>query len=233
MSADRLYRAGGGAVVIGGLVVIAGTLGRLPFAWNDFNNPGYVAATLLEMAGSVLVLMGLPAIGVFVANRSVWLGVVIYFGLWIPTVVLNIASNFLNVAVGPYLLSQGGVPKELPGVFMPILLASIAIWVASGIAIGIGIVLTRVFPIWVVGVMLLSIGCEFIPIDAVRNGLSSSLAFAAVTGMGWLVANATRAHSADRTERALSGGTLRALRLIGRGPKWRPGDAQPGRGPRL
>ena len=206
MSAHRLYQVGGGAVVVGGLVVIAGTLGRLPFAWDDFNNPGYVTTTLLQITGSILVLMGLPAIAVFVAGRSVWLGIATYVGLWIPTVVLNVAANFLNVAIGPYLLTHGGVPKELPGVFMPILLASIATWVVAGVLIGVGIIRTKVFPIWVVGLMLLSVACEFIPVDAVKNGLSPSLAFAAVASMGWLVTSRNRAdRNADRGDAAQVG----------------------------
>ncbi len=203
MSAHRLYRVGGGAVVIGGLVVIAGTLGRLPFAWDDFNNPGYVTTTLLQIAGSILVLMGLPAIAVFVASRSVWLGIAIYVGIWIPTLFLNVASNFLNVSIGPYLLAHGGVPKELPGVFMPILLASIATWVVSGIVIGVGIIRTKVFPIWIVGLMFLGAACEFIPIDTVKNAISPSLVFAAVASMGWLVTARNRAdRNADRGDAA-------------------------------
>jgi hypothetical protein len=203
MSTQRLYRVGGGAVVIGGLVVIAGTLARLPFAWDAFNNAAYVAKTLLQIAGSILVLMGLPAIAVFVANRSAWLGIAIYVGLWIPTVFLNVASNFLNVSIGPYLLAHGGVPKELPGVFMPILLASIATWVVAGVVIGVGIIRTKVFPIWVVGLIFLGVACEFIPIDAVKNAISPSVVFAAVASMGWLVTTRNRAdRHADRGDAA-------------------------------
>ena len=206
MSAHRLYRVGGGAVVIGGLVVIAGTLGRLPFAWDDFNNPRYVTTTLLQVAGSILVLMGLPAIAVFVASRSVWLGIAIYVGIWIPTVFLNVASNFLNVSIGPYLLAHGGVPKELPGVFMPILLASIATWAVTGVVMSVGIIRTKVFPIWVVGLMFLAVACEFIPIDAVKNVISPSLAFAVVASMGWLVTTRNRAdRNADRGDAAQVG----------------------------
>lgn len=192
MSVERLYRIGGGAAAIGALIVIGATVGRLPFAWNDFNNPAYVAATLLQMAGTVLVLMGLPSIAVFMARRSPALGVATYVTIWIPGAFLDVASNFLNISIGPYLLAHGGMPKEMPALFMAILLASIAVFVVGGIVVGVGIIRTKVFPAWVGALMLLAVGCEFVPIDVVKNGVAPSLLLAAVSIMGWLAVAGTR-----------------------------------------
>lgn len=226
MSAEKLYRIGGGAVVLGGLVVIAATIGRLAFAWDDFNNPGYVATTLLQIGGSLLVLMGLPAIAVFVAVRSPWFGIATYVALWIPTVFLNVASNFLNVAIGPYLLAHGGVPKEPPGLFMPLLTASIGVFLLGAVVIAIGIVRTRIFPVWLVGLMFLGVVCEFVPVDAIRNGVSPSLDFATVATMGWLVM--TRSRGTDQGGRARSARASVRRERSGSGPR-AVADDQPSR----
>src|SRR5439155_10991319 len=120
----RLFRIGGSVVALGAAVVIVASLAHLAFGWEDFANPGYVTVALFEMAGTALVLLGLPAIVVYLAQRSLALAAVAYVGIWIPAVVLNIATNFTNVTVGGYLVTHGGLPKQVPVALTAILLLS-------------------------------------------------------------------------------------------------------------
>jgi hypothetical protein len=107
------------------------------------------------LAGSVLVVLGLPALLPAHGAASRRLTLVGYVGLFVPLVVLNVAETAMEAFVKPYLAGHGGVPAEDPAgltAFETVALAGLLVGV---LCLAVAVVRGRTAPVWV-GVALLA-----------------------------------------------------------------------------
>lgn len=179
MSSGTLYRASGVALLVGALLAIIGNvLSTVLFpGMNDPNQ--YVSALwlpvmLLSFVGSLLLLIGLPAICARQAPRAGWLGLV-GFVLTFIGVFLFTSFSIVTLIVLPWLaqvapkLAAGNGP---PAIFVYFLVAGL-LFAVGGVLLGIAIMRAGVLPRW--AGLLIIIGAVLNLVDFPLNGIISSI----------------------------------------------------------
>lgn len=79
-----------------------------------YTDPQWVPLYGVALAGSVLVVLGLPAVLTVHGSHSRRLTLVGYVGIFAPLVILNVAETSIEAFVKPYLATHGGVPEQDP-----------------------------------------------------------------------------------------------------------------------
>jgi hypothetical protein len=192
MTADRT-RLAGGALVAGGPLAIAGYLVAGLVAGDGdahFTHPHWSLLYSIALAGSLLTVLGLPAILAAQGGRSPRLTLVGYVGLFAALVMLNIGEGVIEGFIKPYLATHGGIPDPLPNgfdAFDGVGLLGILVGLPC---LGAAILRAKVLPRWV-GVLIIVSA----PVSFVASGLPGPLAllgdycaYVALMAIGWHVA---------------------------------------------
>lgn len=148
-----------------GLALMAGcivaTLGFLGISLVEgTGGPAYTAALWQPMygvllAGSVLIVLGLPAILAVHGRHSRRLTLVGYVGIAAPLVMLNVAETSIEAFVMPYLARHGGIPAETPAGLNAFEAAALLLLIVGCICLAIAVFRARLVPRWV-GVALIA-----------------------------------------------------------------------------
>lgn len=150
---------------LAGLALMAGcgiaTLGFLGITLIEgTGGPAYTAALWQPMygvllAGSVLIVLGLPAILAVHGRYSRTLTLVGYLGIAAPLVMLNVAETSMEAFVLPYLARHGGVPAETPAGLNAFEGAALLLLIVGVVCLATAVFRARVLPRWV-GVALIA-----------------------------------------------------------------------------
>jgi hypothetical protein len=107
------------------------------------------------LAGSVLVVLGLPAVLAVHGRASRRLTLVGYVGIFAPLVMLNVAETTIEAFVMPYLASHGGIPSETPAGLNAYEGVALLLFLVGSVCLAVAVFRARVLPWWV-GVALLA-----------------------------------------------------------------------------
>lgn len=158
-------RLAGWALMIGSAVTAVGFVGiSLMVRGGDarYTDPQWQPLYGIALAGSILVLLGLPAILAVHDRFSRRLTLVGYVGIFAPLVMLNVAETSIEAFVKPYLATHGGVPKQDPtglAVFEGV--ALLLLIVGCG-CLAAAVLRARVLPRWVGVALLLCVPLAFV-----------------------------------------------------------------------
>ncbi len=152
-------RLAGFALMAGCVVATLGFLG-VSFAvpWTgtaSYTAPMWQPLYGVILAGSVLVVLGLPAILAVHGRASRRLTLVGYVGIFAPLVMLNVAETSMEAFVKPYLVTHGGLPQQEPGGLNAFELAALLLLIVGAVCLAVAVFRARIVPIWV-GVALLA-----------------------------------------------------------------------------
>jgi hypothetical protein len=150
---------------LAGLALMAGcviaTLGFLGISLVEgtggpaYTDPLWQPMYGVVLAGSVLVVLGLPAILAVHGRHSRTLTLVGYLGIAAPLVMLNVAETSIEAFVMPYLARHGGVPAETPEGLNAFEGAALLLLIVGIVCLTIAVFRARVVPMWV-GVALIA-----------------------------------------------------------------------------
>jgi hypothetical protein len=107
------------------------------------------------LTGSVLVVLGLPAVPAAHGSAARWLTRVGYVGVFVPLVVLNVAETAMEAFVKPYLAAHGGVPADDPAGLATFETVALAAFLVGAVCLAVAVFRGRTAPRWV-GVALLA-----------------------------------------------------------------------------
>jgi hypothetical protein len=107
------------------------------------------------LSGSVLVVLGLPAILAVHGRHSRKLTLVGYVGVAAPLIMLNVAETSIEAFVMPYLAHHGGVPAETPAGLNAFEGVALLLLIVGTICLAIAVFRARVVPLWV-GIALIA-----------------------------------------------------------------------------
>jgi hypothetical protein len=132
-----------------------------------------MTTTQIRLAGWALITGGVlsPAILASHGERARRLTLAGYVGIFVPLVMLNVGESTTEAFIKPYLVSHGGLPKNLPNGFEPFMGVALLILIVGVVCLGIAVIRARVFPWWVGA---LFIAC--IPLSVAGGGLPGPLA---------------------------------------------------------
>ena len=107
------------------------------------------------LAGSVLVVLGLPAILAVHGRHSRRLTLIGYVGIAAPLIMLNVAETSIEAFVMPYLAHHGGVPATTPAGLNAFEAAALLLFIVGVVCLAVAVFRARVVPMWV-GVALIA-----------------------------------------------------------------------------
>jgi hypothetical protein len=210
LAANRT-RLAGWALIVGGVLSIGAFLAVSSVAGSSgdtgdarFSNAIWAPLNAIAIAGAIVTLLGLPAILVYHGERAQRLTLAGYVGIFVPLVMLNVGESTTEAFIKPYLVTHGGIPKNLPNGFEPYMGVALLILILGVPCLGAAVVRARVFPRWI-GVLL--IAC--IPFSVGGGGLPGPLAllgdymaFLALIAAGWhVVRSESKRHTAPAPRR--------------------------------
>jgi hypothetical protein len=137
------------------------------------------------LAGSVLVVLGLPAVLAVHGRASRRLTLVGYVGVFAPLVMLNVAETAMEAFVKPYLVTHGGLPEQEPAGLSAFETTALLLLVVGAVCLAVAIFRARVVPIWVGVAVLASVVCAFFLHGGGLAFVSDYLIFAALVRFGW------------------------------------------------
>jgi hypothetical protein len=107
------------------------------------------------LAGSVLVVLGLPAVLAVHGHACRRLTLVGYVGVFAPLVMLNVAETTIEAFVMPYLLQHGGIPEQTPAGLNAFEGVALLLLIPGVVCLAIAVFRARILPPWV-GVALIA-----------------------------------------------------------------------------
>jgi len=107
------------------------------------------------LAGSLLVVLGLPAVLAVHGNAFRRLTLVGYVGIFAPMVMLNVAETTVEAFVLPYVARHGGIPSQTPAGLNAFEGVALVLLIVGAVCLAIAVFRARVLPIWV-GVALIA-----------------------------------------------------------------------------
>ncbi|HET7427488.1 MAG TPA: hypothetical protein VFJ50_10625 [Gemmatimonadales bacterium] len=192
MTSDRT-RLAGGALVAGGALAIIGYVVSLLVAGDGdahFTHPQWPSLYAIALAGSIITVLGLPAILAAQGGRSPRLTLVGYVGLFAALVMLNIGEGVIEGFIKPYFVTHGGIPDPEPSGFATFEGVGLLGVIVGLPCLGAAILRAKVLPRWV-GVLTIASA----PLSFVSSGLPGPLAllgdyfaYVALMAIGWHVA---------------------------------------------
>lgn len=187
-------RLAGLALLAGCLLTTLGFLGVgfLVHGTGDarFTDPLWQPLYGVVLTGSVLVVLGLPAVLTARGTGSRWLAVIGYVGLFVPLVVLNVAETAMEAFVKPYLAGHGGVPADDPAGLTAFETVALAAFLVGVVCLAVA-VFRGAAPVWVGVALLASLVTVFVlPHTGPQAFVSDWCLFAA---LAWFGARAVRA----------------------------------------
>jgi hypothetical protein len=121
---------------------------------NRYTDPLWQPLYGVLLAGSILVVLGFPAILAVHGQSSRRLTLIGYVGLFAPMVMLNVAETTIEAFVNPYLARHGGVPAETPAGLNAFEAAALLLLIVGSVCLAVAVFRGRVVPRWV-GVALI------------------------------------------------------------------------------
>jgi hypothetical protein len=160
-------RLAGQALIAGGTLAIAGYASAATFAGSSgnkrFTSPLWMPLNGIAIAGSILCLLGLPAILALHGTRAPRLTLIGYVGSLLTVLRLNIGEGTTETFVKPYLATHGGLSHATSGTGWNVyfLIAFLSLF-AGLISLGIAVIRARVCPWWVGALLIASAPLSFV-----------------------------------------------------------------------
>jgi hypothetical protein len=136
------------------------------------------------LAGSVLVVLGLPAVLAVHGRAFRRLTLVGYVGIFAPLVMLNVAETTIEAFVMPYLASRGGVPAQTPAGLNAFEGVALLLFLVGSVCLAVAVFRARVLPWWVGGALLASLVSVFLVHGGPAAFISDYLLLAALFCFG-------------------------------------------------
>ena len=114
------------------------------------------------LAGSVLVVLGLPAILAVHGRHSRTLTLIGYVGIATPLILLNVAETSIEAFVMPYLARHGGVPTATPTGLAAFEGVALLLLIVGTVCLAVAVFRARVVPVWVGIALIASIVGAFV-----------------------------------------------------------------------
>lgn len=203
------HRLAGSALVVGGALAILGYLaaGTLAGGSGDahFTAPLFQPLYAIALAGTILTVLGMPAIFALQQGRRPRLTAVGYAGTLTAILMLNVGEGVIEGFVKPYLVTHGGIPAHDPSGFAVWQIVALLCAVVGLVCLGVAILRAGTLSRWV-GILLiaapfisLAVGGQDAPLDVLGDGCLN----AALIAIGWRVAAPARGvfARAPRTDR--------------------------------
>jgi hypothetical protein len=159
-------RLAGLALMAGCVLAAAGFLGlTVAIDWSSdsrFGAPLWQPLYGVLLAGSVLVVLGLPAVLAVHGHASRRLTLVGYVGIFAPMVMLNVAETTIEAFVMPYLAGHGGIPAETPAGLNAYEGVALLMLIVGVVCLSIAVFRARILPRWVGVALIASVVCAFL-----------------------------------------------------------------------
>jgi hypothetical protein len=114
------------------------------------------------LAGSVVIVLGLPAVLAVHSRFSRRLTLVGYIGIFAPLVMLNVAETTIEAFVMPYLAHHGGVPQDTPTGLNAFEAVALLLAVIGAGCLATAVFRARIVPRWVGVALSASVVCAFV-----------------------------------------------------------------------
>ncbi|HEV7186834.1 MAG TPA: hypothetical protein VGN28_02965 [Blastococcus sp.] len=137
------------------------------------------------LAGSVLVVLGLPAVLAVHGRAFRRLTLVGYVGIFAPLVMLNVAETTVEAFVMPYLATHGGVPSETPAGLNAYEGVALLLLIVGAVCLSTAVFRARIVPVWVGGALLASVVGAFVLHGGAVAFISDYLILAALFCFGF------------------------------------------------
>jgi len=137
------------------------------------------------LAGSVLVVLGLPAVLAVHGQASRRLTLVGYVGVFAPLVMLNVAETTIEAFVMPYLLHHGGIPAQTPAGLNAFEAVALLLYLVGSICLAVAVLRARVLPWWVGVALLASLASVILIHGGPAAFISDYFVLAALFCFGW------------------------------------------------
>lgn len=137
------------------------------------------------LAGSVLVVLGLPAILAVHGGAFRRLTLVGYVGIFAPLVMLNVAETTIEAFVMPYLAKHGGVPSQTPAGLNAYEGVALLLLIVGAVCLSIAVFRARIVPVWVGIALIASVVCAFLLHGGAIAFISDYLILAALFCFGF------------------------------------------------
>jgi hypothetical protein len=186
-------RLAGGALVVGGILTIVGFfVTTAVYGGNGddrFTHPLFPALYSIALAGTILSILGFPAILAAQKERMPRLTLVGYVGTLATIVMLNLGEGVVEAYVKPYLATHGGIPDD-PTSFTIYFIVAALLTIVGLFALGVAVIRAHVLPWWVGALLIASAPVSFVgtSLPGPLALLGDYLAFAAFIVIGWSVA---------------------------------------------
>jgi len=180
MSSTTLYRLSGIVLLIGGVFAIIGALLEAPSA------PGtslWIPGTWFSLVGSLLILLGWPALYLRQADKAGRLGLLGFVLSFLALLILGIGFGTIDTFVSQVLAGEGSMPAMLGFELLGGLLL-----VVGPLLFGIATLRARVFPRWVAILLIVgSIATLVTVIIHDWNEVSAAILFLAIACFGYVL----------------------------------------------
>jgi hypothetical protein len=191
-------RLAGSALMAGGALAILGYLaaGTLAGGSGDahFTDPLWQPLYAIALAGTVLSILGFPAVLAAQAGRLPRLTAVGYAGTLAAVVMLNLGEGVIEGFVKPYLVTHGGIPDPEPAGFAAFEAVALLAALAGLISLGVAVLRAGVLPRWIGVLLVVSAPLSFAVggLPAPLNVLGDDCLHLALIAIGWRVAAPAR-----------------------------------------
>ncbi|MDQ1662513.1 MAG: hypothetical protein QOJ68_2493 [Blastococcus sp.] len=143
------------------------------------------------LAGSVLVVLGLPAILAVHGRHSRTLTLIGYVGIAAPLIMLNVAETSIEAFVMPYLAHHGGVPATTPAGLNAFEGVALLLLIVGAICLAVAVFRARVVPAWVGIALIASLVGAFVLHGGAVAFISDYCIYAALFCFGFYAARGT------------------------------------------
>ena len=114
------------------------------------------------LAGSLLVVLGLPAVLAVHGHASRRLTLVGYVGIFAPLVMLNVAETSMEAFVKPYLVAHGGIPQQDPAGLNVFETVALLLLILGAACLAAAVFRARIVPRWVGVALIASVVLAFV-----------------------------------------------------------------------
>jgi hypothetical protein len=191
---DLQRRLAGYALVAGGILAIAGFLAAGLAAGGSgdahFTDPQWQPLYAIALAGTILTILGFPAVLVAQEGRFPRLTAIGYAGTLAALVMLNLGEGVIEGFVKPYLVTHGGIPDPDPAGFAAFQAVALLCALVGLLSLGVAVLRAGTLPRWIgvalIAALILSFAVGGLP--APLDVLGDDLMHVALIAIGWRVA---------------------------------------------
>ena len=191
---DLHRRLAGSALLIGGALAIAGYLAAGTIAGGSgdahFTDPQFQPLYVIAIAGTILTILGFPAVLVAQDGRCPRLTAVGYAGTLAAIVMLNLGEGVIEGFVKPYLVSHGGIPDPEPSGFAAFETVALVCALVGLICLGMAVMRAGALPRWIGALLIAGLILSFAlgGLPAPLDVLGDICMHLALIAIGWRVA---------------------------------------------